>query len=306
MLNVLPEPPAGIEPRLCFVLMPFQARLAAAYSQVRQALKDQCGITCRRADEIQNPGRITADIWHGIHRARFLVADLTERNPNVFYELGAAHALRKRVILLIERGEEVPFDLVDVRYLRYDIEHFADIVPDLVRFAEGCIATTELCGPRTFRPPAWSGAYVKIAELEAPSHVEPDAPFEIYLSVWNNGPDAVQGYFSLSFPEGVSDLEVVEASTQSKIGTRGEMWSAGRIRLRYPIAEASMAPWPAGLAAFIRVRGRSARPGLLWYYVNACCEDAATKQWRWDPDVPLLDKDQRDEHTYCGVIRCGG
>ncbi len=55
-----------------------------------------------------------------INRARFLVGELTDRNPNVFYELDVAHALSKDVILLTQSMDFVPFDLKSLRCLTYE------------------------------------------------------------------------------------------------------------------------------------------------------------------------------------------
>ena len=49
-----------------------------------------------------------------------LVAELTTKNPNVFYELGLAHALRKPVVLVSSNEEDVPFDLRHIRVIVYD------------------------------------------------------------------------------------------------------------------------------------------------------------------------------------------
>jgi hypothetical protein len=60
-------------------------------------------------------------IWSGINAAKVLVAELTSRNPNVFYELGLAHALKKPVVLVSSNAEDVPFDLKHIRVIYYDV-----------------------------------------------------------------------------------------------------------------------------------------------------------------------------------------
>jgi hypothetical protein len=50
-----------------------------------------------------------------------IVADCTDRNPNVFYEIGLAHAIGKPTILLTQREEDVPFDLRHWRYIAYQL-----------------------------------------------------------------------------------------------------------------------------------------------------------------------------------------
>jgi len=60
-------------------------------------------------------------VWSGINNAKVLVAELTKRNPNVFYELGLAHALKKPVVLVSSNEEDVPFDLKHIRVIYYDV-----------------------------------------------------------------------------------------------------------------------------------------------------------------------------------------
>jgi hypothetical protein len=50
-----------------------------------------------------------------------LIAELTSRNANVFYELGLAHALKKPVVLVSSNEADVPFDLHHIRVIYYDV-----------------------------------------------------------------------------------------------------------------------------------------------------------------------------------------
>ena len=109
-----------LDPQLCFVLMPFGEKLQPLYDDQIRPVIEKAGLRCERADDIRGTTLITHDIWEYIHRARFLVAELTDRNANVFYELGLAHALSKDVILLTQSMDSVPFDLKALRCLCYD------------------------------------------------------------------------------------------------------------------------------------------------------------------------------------------
>ena len=60
------------------------------------------------------------DVWKGINEANIVIADITNRNPNVFYELGIAHTLGKKVILLTQHIEDIPFDLKRYRIIEYE------------------------------------------------------------------------------------------------------------------------------------------------------------------------------------------
>jgi hypothetical protein len=109
-----------LDPQLCFVLMPFSEKFQPLYDDHVLPVIRRSGLRCERADDIRGTSLITHDIWEYINRARFLVAELTDRNPNVFYELGLAHALSKDVILLTQSMDSVPFDLKALRCIRYD------------------------------------------------------------------------------------------------------------------------------------------------------------------------------------------
>ncbi|HDZ86789.1 MAG TPA: hypothetical protein ENH57_03755, partial [Actinobacteria bacterium] len=85
----------------CFVMMPFADPLGAYYEKIYKPAIEKAGLTPMRADnEIFGTGKIMDQIWVGINSAKVLVAELTSRNPNVFYELGLAHALQKPVVLI--------------------------------------------------------------------------------------------------------------------------------------------------------------------------------------------------------------
>jgi len=109
-----------LDPSLCFVLMPFKESLKPIYEDHIRGVVEGESLTCVRADDIVGVQQITTDIWEHVNRARFIIADLTDMNANVFYELGLAHALAKPVILLTQSIDHVPFDLKAHRCLVYD------------------------------------------------------------------------------------------------------------------------------------------------------------------------------------------
>ena len=106
----------------CFVVMPFAPPIGEYYEKVYEPAIQKAGLTPVRADaDIFGTGKIIDQIWQGINGAKILVAELTSRNPNVFYELGLAHALKKPVVLVSRTEEDVPFDLKHIRVIYYDV-----------------------------------------------------------------------------------------------------------------------------------------------------------------------------------------
>ena len=106
----------------CFVMMPFANPIGGYYSAIYEPAIRKAGLSPVRADaDIFGTGKIIDQIWRGINSAKVLVAELTDRNPNVFYELGLAHALDKPVVLVCSNENDVPFDLQHIRVIYYDM-----------------------------------------------------------------------------------------------------------------------------------------------------------------------------------------
>ena len=106
----------------CFVMMPFSDHLGKYYSSIYEPAITKAGLRAVRADDdIFCTGKIIDQVWRGILEAKVLIAELTSRNPNVFYELGLAHALQKPVVLISSNEDDVPFDLQHIRVIYYDV-----------------------------------------------------------------------------------------------------------------------------------------------------------------------------------------
>lgn len=123
--DVVSNTPMGLK-RQAFVMMPFDTRLDKTYVAISEACKDR-GIRCIRADSIFEQRPILTNIVEQICQSQILVADLTGKNPNVFYEVGIAHSTRRLegIILISQTLDDVPFDLRHLPILLYDAEdHF--------------------------------------------------------------------------------------------------------------------------------------------------------------------------------------
>lgn len=107
----------------CFVIMPFDSAFNDVYATISETLKGKVlNFTCTRADEIFGGGHIIEDILNNIGKAEIIIADLTGRNPNVFYELGITHMIKnvEKVLVLTQDISDIPFDLKQYRCLQYE------------------------------------------------------------------------------------------------------------------------------------------------------------------------------------------
>lgn len=80
-----------------------------------------------RADHIARPGMIDSQVITHLIEADLVIADLTTRNANAFYELGIRHMLQKPVIHLYRRGDVVPADIAPYRAIEFDYENKEDV-----------------------------------------------------------------------------------------------------------------------------------------------------------------------------------
>lgn len=126
---------AGPEPS-CFIVMPFGAPWSPGVNRLIREACTGCGVNAVRGDDIFSPTDILDDIWRQIVTADFVIADVTGRNTNVFYELGMAHAVGKPVIILAQSEDDVPIDLKTRRWLPYDPEQ-ADALAAALRQSIG-------------------------------------------------------------------------------------------------------------------------------------------------------------------------
>ncbi|KOA51047.1 hypothetical protein BAAM0483_01935 [Bifidobacterium animalis subsp. animalis MCC 0483] len=125
---VLHFPNAGLQYRQIAVMMPFgythypNPESDPVYRAIKKA-SGAVGYESKRVDEIKEPGRITDDILRLISASPIVVAVLTGANPNVYYEMGLAHARGKIVIPIIEKGERLPFNISVFRTIFYHNDH---------------------------------------------------------------------------------------------------------------------------------------------------------------------------------------
>jgi hypothetical protein len=104
-----------------FVVMQFSAPFTDIYEEVIKSTCDQFELNAHKADETFGPGLIIADVTREIAESDFVIADISSPNPNVYYEVGYAHAIRKPTILLANKElATLPFDVSGFRVLFYE------------------------------------------------------------------------------------------------------------------------------------------------------------------------------------------
>lgn len=122
------ETKVGKDKKTCFVIAPIGADGSDTRKRSDKILKfviipavRECGYDDpARADMLSEPGMITSQIIQRIIDDSLVVADLTEHNPNVFYELAIRHAFHKPLVQLIRKGDKIPFDVSGMRTIEVD------------------------------------------------------------------------------------------------------------------------------------------------------------------------------------------
>jgi hypothetical protein len=96
----------------CFTIMPLGGWFDQFYLEIYKPAIESTGLSPRRADDLYRPRTIVHDIWEYTRNAKVILADLTGKNPNVFYELGLGHALAKtlsgNLLMRLEEGGASP------------------------------------------------------------------------------------------------------------------------------------------------------------------------------------------------------
>ncbi len=139
----------------CFVMMPFGEWPDRYYQEVYVPAIKEAGYEPIRADEVFTTGSVVEQVWEQISSAKVLLADLTDKNPNVFYELGLAHAARKPVVFSAARVDDVPFDLRHLRVIIYDVrepEWAEKLRKNITDYLKNTTKEPEKSIPHPFRP----------------------------------------------------------------------------------------------------------------------------------------------------------
>ncbi|RPI19182.1 MAG: hypothetical protein EHM58_02375 [Ignavibacteriae bacterium] len=108
--------------RKCFVICPIgfvntetRKRADEVFEFIIKPSIEKFGYLINRSDLLSEPGLINKQIIENVLDSELVIADITDHNPNVFYELAIRHFIRKPYIQIIEEGQNIPFDIFNVR-----------------------------------------------------------------------------------------------------------------------------------------------------------------------------------------------
>jgi hypothetical protein len=159
----IPSPAISKTPRVrqfldtCFVMMPFGAWFDRYYQEIYVPAIKEAGFEPIRADELFSTGSVVEQIWEQIEKAKLLLADLSGKNANVFYELGLAHAAQKPVVFTSSSVDDVPFDLRHLRVIIYDVREpqWSDrLKKSIADYLRNAVKDPAKSIPHPFRPMA--------------------------------------------------------------------------------------------------------------------------------------------------------
>lgn len=107
----------------CFVIMSFDPKYDPVYHQAILPSTRRHGYVCERADSDPGPANIPSRIVTAIIAADLIIADLSEPNPNVYYELALSHCVGNKTIVITSNLDSISFDIASFRATKYRIDH---------------------------------------------------------------------------------------------------------------------------------------------------------------------------------------
>jgi len=129
-------------PRTCFIIMPYggedddrQKHFLGVYKTIFSVAAREAGYDPKRSDMHGGAGNITSQIILDLLNADVVIADLTDGNANVFFELGIRHVFRKNgTVHVVDATRQIPFDIAQYRAIKYtaDLADIPNVVEEIV------------------------------------------------------------------------------------------------------------------------------------------------------------------------------
>ena len=179
----------------CFVIAPIdkagtptRQRSDDLFKHVIEPVTRDMGYSSSRADHISEPGLITRQVVERVIESDLVIADLSEHNPNVFYELSLRHAIVKPVVHLIQEGEKLPFDVQDFRTVIYNTAQWGSL-DETKRELREYIEATEHPG---YKPVSPISVAVDLAAALSGGTADGDVDLRVVLGTVLDQVDATQ------------------------------------------------------------------------------------------------------------------
>lgn len=162
------------EPKDCFIIMPIadsddrpKGHFQHIYNNIIRPACDKSGYKAVRADEVKQTNLIHLDILKQLIEAPIAICDLSNRNPNVLFELGIRQAFDKPTVLIQEKGTPKIFDIAPLRYLEYCKEmRYHDVLQSQNELSEAIAATAAANGQQ-----GNVNSIVKLLALNSPAQI---------------------------------------------------------------------------------------------------------------------------------------
>ena len=231
-----------------FVLMPFSAGFSDIYQLGIKQVAEENGIVAERVDEQHFSETILERVYRQIENSDFIIAEMTGMNPNVFYEVGYAHAKGKLCALVTQSASDIPFDLKQHPHVIYDgsiIDLKAQLGPkiawmkgEIIKKKSETISASVRTGGDLIEKSDYAhwGSFDLTLDLKNTSNMRSPEIEAVYVSTTNNWTLSVNGIECPSNPEdaGTSKRHLVTPSlrrlspnafAQEKISFRRRFWS---------------------------------------------------------------------------------
>jgi len=218
------KPPLVTTPKpFVFVLMPFSPDFNDIYEFGIQGAAEDAGAYAERLDEQIFAEGMLERIFNQIAKSDVVVADMSTRNANVFYEVGYAHALGKTVLLITQQADDIPFDLKHKQHIVYGGK-ISDLRPQLAKSLRWAITESKRGEPE-------AGLSAFLGEQRLPGAGSAlSVPttrgliaqrFDINIAIHNNSPVAFPGSSYIYILTEERPVAIPQGLRRRKIRQRG-------------------------------------------------------------------------------------